>query len=354
MKGGSIWSATGGCSRRARPAADTRHRRYITTARCSRRPAISRSDPATTSPTARPRRTCARSTRAWRRTRGTSSSRSTRRSRVSTTGRTDCCSAAAAPSARSGSRPFRTRRSASTTSARSSARMSEPAGSEAPQVDVRIGSTANALQPVSSAERSLAAGSAQWVVLLLVAGAAAFADQLTKQVVGRTLELGESVDIVGPFTIHHVQNSGIAFGLFGSRTSIVIGVTAIAVGAMLVFFARSGRRHPVLPVALGLVLGGSIANLIDRVRLGTSPTSSTSSPGRPSTLRTRSSSSASRSSSARSSSPTGPPHARSARWRHFASASLRRRRDRASTARSPNGRRSARDRSPSGFCSTER
>jgi signal peptidase II len=146
--------------------------------------------------------------------------------------------------------------------------MSEPAGSEAPRVDVRIGSTANALQPVSSAERSLAAGRTQWVILLLVAGAAVLADQLTKQVVGRTLGLGESVDIVGPFTIHHVQNSGIAFGLFGSRTSIVIVVTAIAVGAMLIFFARSGRRHPVLPVALGLVLGGSIANLVDRVRLG--------------------------------------------------------------------------------------
>jgi signal peptidase II len=146
--------------------------------------------------------------------------------------------------------------------------MSEPAGTEAPQVDVRIGSTANALQPVSSAERSLAAGRTQWVILLLVAGAAVVADQLTKQVVGRTLGLGESVDIVGPFTIHHVQNSGIAFGLFGSRTSIVIVVTAIAVGAMLVFFARSGRRHPVLPVALGLVLGGSISNLVDRVRLG--------------------------------------------------------------------------------------
>jgi signal peptidase II len=121
---------------------------------------------------------------------------------------------------------------------------------------------------VSSAERSLAAGRAQWIVLLLVAGAAIVADQLTKQVVGRTLSLGESVDIVGPFTVHHVQNSGIAFGLFGSRTSIVIVVTAVAVGGMLVFFARSGRRHPVLPVALGLVLGGSIANLVDRVRLG--------------------------------------------------------------------------------------
>ena len=146
--------------------------------------------------------------------------------------------------------------------------MTEPATTEPAPVDVRIGSTANALQPVSSAERSLAAGRSQWLVLLLVAGAAVLADQLTKQVVGRTLALGDSVDIAGPFSIHHVENSGIAFGLFGSRTSLVIAVTAVAVGAMLLFFARSGRRHPVLPVALGLVLGGSIANLIDRIRLG--------------------------------------------------------------------------------------
>jgi signal peptidase II len=37
---------------------------------------------------------------------------------------------------------------------------------------------------------------------------------------------------------------------------------------MLVFFARSGARHPVLPVALGLLIGGSTSNLIDRIRLG--------------------------------------------------------------------------------------
>ncbi|MBM2823148.1 MAG: signal peptidase [Thermoleophilia bacterium] len=146
--------------------------------------------------------------------------------------------------------------------------MSEPARTEPSTVDVRIGSTANALQPISSAERSLAAGSAQWLALLVVAGAAIVADQVTKQVVGRTLTLGDSVDIMGPFSIHHVQNSGIAFGLFASSTAPVIAVTAIAVGFMLWFFARSGKRHPVLPVALGLVVGGSIANLIDRVRLG--------------------------------------------------------------------------------------
>ena len=146
--------------------------------------------------------------------------------------------------------------------------MSEPATSQPPAIDVRVGSTANALQPVSSAEQSIGAGTTQWLVLTIVAGAAVIADQLTKQVVGRTLALGESVDIAGPFSIHHVQNSGIAFGLFSSRTSIVIAITALAVCAMLVFFARSGGRHPVLPVALGLVLGGSIANLIDRLRLG--------------------------------------------------------------------------------------
>jgi signal peptidase II len=32
--------------------------------------------------------------------------------------------------------------------------------------------------------------------------------------------------------------------------------------------ARSGSRHPVLPAALGLLIGGSVSNLIDRVRLG--------------------------------------------------------------------------------------
>jgi signal peptidase II len=148
--------------------------------------------------------------------------------------------------------------------------MSEPARQEivGNATDVRVGSTANALQPISSAERSLAAGPAQWIALAAVAAAAIFADQLTKQLIARTIDVGSTVGLIGPLTIHHVENSGIAFGFFGSRTTIVIAVTAVAVGWMLWFFARSGRRHPILPVALGLVLGGSISNLVDRVRLG--------------------------------------------------------------------------------------
>jgi len=147
--------------------------------------------------------------------------------------------------------------------------LNEPARREAPRSpDVRIGSTTNALRPISAAERPLGAGARQWVGLGAIAVAAVGADQLTKQVVARTLALGEEVHIAGPLSIHHVQNSGIAFGLFSEATSIVIVLTALAVAWMLVFFARAGRRHPILPVALGFVLGGSIANLLDRVRLG--------------------------------------------------------------------------------------
>jgi signal peptidase II len=134
--------------------------------------------------------------------------------------------------------------------------------------DVRVGSTTDGLTPISVAVRPLGASWPQWISLGAVAFAAVIADQLTKAIVTSRLDLGDEVDVVGPFSLHHVTNSGIAFGLFASATSIVILLTSVAVAWMLYFFARSGARHPVLPVALGLVIGGSVSNLVDRVRLG--------------------------------------------------------------------------------------
>ena len=142
--------------------------------------------------------------------------------------------------------------------------MSEPARS----LDVRVGSSTDALTPVSRATRSFAASRGQWLSLGALVIAAVVADQLTKWIVASNLSLGEGVHVVGPFWIRHVQNAGIAFGFFQSATAAVIVLTAIAVAWMLVYFARSGSRHPVLPVALGLVIGGSISNLADRIRLG--------------------------------------------------------------------------------------
>jgi len=118
------------------------------------------------------------------------------------------------------------------------------------------------------AARSLAAQPVHWVGLAAVAVAAVVADQLTKHVVASEVQLDNEVKVLGPFTIHHVQNSGIAFGLFSSATAAVIVLTLIAIAWMIGFFARAGARHPLLPVAVGLLIGGSISNLADRVRLG--------------------------------------------------------------------------------------
>jgi signal peptidase II len=136
------------------------------------------------------------------------------------------------------------------------------------RLDIRVGSTTDGLTPLAVAERSLAASLVQWLALAAIALAAVTADQVTKHVVTSHLQLDEGLHVVGPFWIHHVQNSGIAFGLFASATPFVIVLTGAAIAWMLVYFARSGSRHPVLPVALGLVIGGSVSNLVDRVRLG--------------------------------------------------------------------------------------
>jgi len=146
--------------------------------------------------------------------------------------------------------------------------VSEPARAERRPLDIRVGSATDGLAPVSFAERSLSAGACQWAGLGAVALAAAAADQLTKELVSSRLVLGDEDHVLGPFSIHHVENTGIAFGLFSNSTAIVTVLTAAAVAWMLWFFARSGSRHPVLPAALGLLIGGSVSNLIDRVRLG--------------------------------------------------------------------------------------
>jgi signal peptidase II len=111
-------------------------------------------------------------------------------------------------------------------------------------------------------------GSAGWTGLAAVAIAAIVADQVTKSAISSSLSLGESVDVAPTLSLWHVRNDGIAFGIFTRRLPIVVGLTALALIWMLAYFARSGARHRLTPVAIGLLLGGSVSNLIDRIRNG--------------------------------------------------------------------------------------
>ena len=71
------------------------------------------------------------------------------------------------------------------------------------------------------------------------------------------MTLDQSHQVFPGLAITRVRNSGIAFGFLPGRIGIVSILTVIAVGWMLVHFARSGSRHVLFPVALGLLVGGS-------------------------------------------------------------------------------------------------
>ena len=107
-----------------------------------------------------------------------------------------------------------------------------------------------------------------WSIFLGLAATVIVADQLTKAWLVSILAPGESMPIVGDYLrLVHSQNNGALFGLF-RESAVLFGLASIVViGLIVVYHARSGRSR-YMSVALGLLLGGAIGNLIDRLRLG--------------------------------------------------------------------------------------
>lgn len=134
--------------------------------------------------------------------------------------------------------------------------------------EIRVGAVTEGRVPVSVVSRAVAAGRRQWAAMLVVASAGVAADQVTKEIVRAQVALGEAVEVTSFFALHHIRNTGIAFGLFPGAASPVTILTSVAVAWMLFYFARAGARHPLLPVAFGFLLGGSVSNLADRLRQG--------------------------------------------------------------------------------------
>jgi signal peptidase II len=107
-----------------------------------------------------------------------------------------------------------------------------------------------------------------WPIFLGLAATVIVADQLTKAWLVSQLAPGESMPIVGDYLrLVHSQNNGALFGLF-RESAVLFGLASIVViGLIVVYHARSGRSR-YMSIALGLLLGGAIGNLIDRLRLG--------------------------------------------------------------------------------------
>lgn len=110
-----------------------------------------------------------------------------------------------------------------------------------------------------------------------VVGAAAVAvlvlDVLTKVAIERAFRLGEGVWLVdGILKIEHVRNPGVAFGMFGDlawRWRFPFFLLTLAAATWLLWSLwDQAARTPWGRIALGMIAGGAVGNLIDRVRYG--------------------------------------------------------------------------------------
>lgn len=120
---------------------------------------------------------------------------------------------------------------------------------------------------IAERDAGVSTGRPHWAVFLGIAGVIATLDQLTKAWLTSFLAPGQSVDVLGDWVrLVHAQNSGGLFGLLRGQ-ALAFGAVSIVVVALIVAYHWRAGASRYLSITLGLLLGGAIGNLIDRLRL---------------------------------------------------------------------------------------
>jgi signal peptidase II len=104
-----------------------------------------------------------------------------------------------------------------------------------------------------------------WCLAGAVAALVLAADQIAKAAIEAHLVPGEQVDVLGPLALTLAHNRGVAFGIGGGTGAPLVAVTLLALGVVVYLFARNPAR-PGMWIAAGLLAGGAIGNLVDRIR----------------------------------------------------------------------------------------
>jgi lipoprotein signal peptidase len=104
---------------------------------------------------------------------------------------------------------------------------------------------------------------------ILIAAVAVILDQLTKWLVATRMAEFEEIPVIsGFFSLQYVHNTGAAFGMLKNARWFFVGVAAAAVIGILYYLRQPEARHPLLRVSLGLIMGGAVGNMIDRILNG--------------------------------------------------------------------------------------
>jgi signal peptidase II len=101
------------------------------------------------------------------------------------------------------------------------------------------------------------------IVLVAVVGL----DQLVKHTLATSIAPGEQERFLPGIHFVHVRNTGVAFGLFSSGGAIVLTLTLLALAVLLAYFLIRPSR-PWLWLPTGMLIGGAVGNLIDRLATG--------------------------------------------------------------------------------------
>ncbi len=117
---------------------------------------------------------------------------------------------------------------------------------------------------VSSSE---VAARGAWLRAGAVLACVVAADQLTKHFVDQSIGPGEHRSVVPGVQLVHAINDGVAFSVSAGGPTLVVVVIAIAIVAIVAFFVTHVDR-PLLWLPAGLMVGGALGNLVDRVRTG--------------------------------------------------------------------------------------
>ena len=106
-----------------------------------------------------------------------------------------------------------------------------------------------------------------WLLTAALGAAVIALDQVAKAVVEGELVPGEQVELLGPLGLTLAHNEGIAFGLAGGGALPLVAFALLALGFVGYLFARNATV-PWMWAAVGLVAGGALGNLADRLRAG--------------------------------------------------------------------------------------
>ena len=108
---------------------------------------------------------------------------------------------------------------------------------------------------------------APWLRAAAVTAIVIVLDQATKALVRHDVVMGEHNDVFLGIDIVHVQNEGVAFNQLGGGGTLVSIVVGAALLALLAYFATHLNK-PLVWLPTGMLLGGALGNIIDRIRYG--------------------------------------------------------------------------------------